>query len=202
MSSGETVEVRKALPEDLPALVALENSVWDEAQRCAPASFRERQRHFAEGLLVAVFEKRVVGSFYCIRRRHLPGEAMNWLRDSGLGTGWTHDPSGNSLFSISVTVARDFRRGIYRRLMTEWKELAKREGVDFIYAGSRIPGLREYVGTPEAYVSAVRNGERTDPVLSKAIGVGFSAGRLLPGYFHDPDSLDYGVEIYSRVGGR
>src|SRR5437773_1594371 len=119
--------------EDLPEIIRLENAEWDEKQRCSPANFLSRLNNFRDGFLVGRVNGEIVASFYAIRRSHVPGEPINWQRDSGNGTGDTHDENGSSLFSISCTVSRHAPRGCYRKMMEAWKELANRQQVSCIY---------------------------------------------------------------------
>ena len=191
------ISVREAEVLDLPGIIALENAMWTEDQRCSKENFASRMRHFKEGFLVAEKDGDIVGTFYGILRPYRLGQPINWNTDSGDGTGATHDPRGNAIFGISITVAHDAPQGTFRKLIEGWRRVAKEKQVDFIFGASRIPGLHRFQGTPEEYVRRIKAGEIFDPVLSKWMACGLLAGKLVPGYFEDPDSFDFGVEVYN-----
>jgi hypothetical protein len=196
------VLISTATVNDLSDIVRLENEVWSPEQACSIENFLFRLHFFRQGFLLGRIDGELVASFYAIRRRHEPGEHINWDRDSGRGTGNTHDPDGNSLFSLSCTVGRKAPKGTYRKMMEAWMDLARRIGVDNIYAGSRAVGLSEFTGSLDEYVPAVRSGTVFDPILSKAMHCGFSLGDdLIPDYFEDSLSLNYGVEIFQLTQG-
>ena len=101
----QSLMIRTAQFEDLPDIVCLENTEWCEEQRCTLDNFSLRLNHFQNGFLVAYINNKIVASFYAIRRHHHIGKLMNWKEESGHGTGNTHDPRGDSLFSVSITVS-------------------------------------------------------------------------------------------------
>src|SRR5579863_5707326 len=111
--------------DDLPEIIQLENTEWNEQQRCSPKNILHRLNHFQEGFLIGRSNNKIVASFYAIRRMHKPGEPINWLQDSGNGTGCTHDKNGESLFSLSITVSSSAPKGSYREMMKAWRNLAK-----------------------------------------------------------------------------
>ncbi len=194
-----TLTISSAKLTDLPEIIQLENSKWNEQQRCSPDNLLRRLNNFQEGFLVGRSNNKIVASFYAIRRMHSPGEPINWLLDSGNGTGSTHDKNGESLFSISITVSSSAPKGSYREMMEAWRNLAKQQKVNLIYAGSRVPGLNKFNGHAEDYLLKVKSGEIFDHTLSKAKYCGFCIGNLIHDYFHDPDSLNYGVEIFQLI---
>lgn len=199
MKKIHELQIKKAELTDLPAIIHLENATWNKQQRCSGKKLLARLVNYQNGFLLGHINGEVVASFYAIKRKHHPHEAMNWLRDSGDGTGGTQDQMGNSLFSISITVSARAPKGSYRRMMEAWRELAKQEKVEYMYAGSRLPGLKDFAGTADEYLSSVKNGAIFDPILSKARASGFTLGNLIPNYFNDPDSLNFGVEIFQVI---
>ena len=70
----------------------------------------------------------------------------------------------------------------------------------------RIPGYLQYKDTMSAedYVDRVQEGFAGDPdgffdpVLTTQLAAGFTIERLVPGYIHDPSSLNYGVHMVWR----
>jgi methylglutaconyl-CoA hydratase len=191
--------VRTAVLGDLSKIVRLENSRWSPEQRCSEENFVRRLESHPDGMQVAELGEHIVGSFYAVRRPVDKDQPFYWMSGSGDGTGSSHDPKANGLFSVSVTVAENAPSGTYRSLMEGWRALARRQGVKYIFAGSRIPGLANFPGTADEYVKDVTNGKLYDPILSKGIANGFRVGRIIPEYFHDPESRNFGVEIYDEL---
>ena len=108
----------------------------------------------------------------------------------------THTYGVNGLFGVSATVHPSAPKGTLRILFEGWRDLARRHGLKYIFGGSRIPGLINFDGTPEDYLKQVLDKSIFDPVLSKYMACDLKVGVLLPNYFDDPESHNYGVEVY------
>lgn len=69
------------------------------------------------------------------------------------------------------------------------------------FIGSRIPGFASYKKhhpdiSAEEYITLKRNGKVRDYELRLYGNVGFKPIKVLPNYFPDPESLNYGVLVY------
>lgn len=193
------ITIRRAKQSDLESILALEESLWEPEQQASRENIYSRLHIYRNGVLLAFDQTRLVASFFAIKRQHIIGTPITWLHESGYGSGNTHEVNGNSLFSLSITVAPHAPPGTYRKMMMAWRDLAKQENCHTMYAGSRLPGLKSYHGKAEDYLEKVRDKQIFDPILSKANRCGFQIGALLPNYFHDPASLHFGVEIYQYL---
>lgn len=183
--------------EELEKLIILENQVWPEDLACSRENFLKRYEHFKEGFLIAEDHNGdIFGSFYGIFLDFTIGQGINWHSDSGLGTGSTHNPNGNSMFGISITSLENSPSGSMRAIITAWNNLARENKKKYIYGGSRVSGYHQHNCSVTEYVEQVVAKKFFDPVLSKWLGCGMKAGKIIENYFDDPESRNYGVEIY------
>lgn len=191
------VAVRTASFGDLDGVVELENKMWSADQRCSPDHFVRRfQEPHGYFILAESIERQVVGTFFCIKKTYLPlSKSFNWYGE-GCEVGKGPDVHGNALFGVSVTVSDLAPKGTLRALFNGWRDLARTNKLSYIYGGSRIPGLHSFAGSAEQYLEQILRGKIFDPVLSKYILCGLKVGNLIPNYFEDPESLNYGVEVY------
>ena len=90
-------------------------------------------------------------------------------------------------------------KGTLRSLFEGWREIARRNGLKYIFGGSRIPGLINFEYTPEVYLQKVKDKSLFDPVLSKYMSCNLKVGILFPNYFNDPESRNFGVEVYDVI---
>lgn len=183
--------------EELEKLIKLENEVWPQDLACSRENFYKRYESFKEGFLIAEDKNgNVFGSFYGIFLNYQVGQGINWHRDSGAGTGSTHNMSANSMFGISITSKEGSPQGSMRGIVTAWKNLATEYKKKYIYGGSRVSGFHQHSCSIEEYVKDVADKKIFDPVLTKWLGCGMSPGGIIENYFDDPESKNYGVEIF------
>ncbi|MBC7740989.1 MAG: hypothetical protein H7061_02250 [Bdellovibrionaceae bacterium] len=195
------VHLRTASSNDLPLIIEMENELWPEGQRCSEENFLKRIATYNAGFILA-FDNygKLVGTFYCVKRNFTPKRGKyTWYSESGDGAGSTHLNGGNALFGISVTVRPVAPKGTLRMLFNGWRSLAKEESLSYIFGGSRIPGLSTFSGNPEEYLSLVKGRKLFDPVLSKYMSCDMKVGNLIPQYFRDSESCDFGVEVYDLI---
>jgi hypothetical protein len=183
--------------DELEKLITLENHVWPADLACSRENFLKRYGHFKNGFLVAEDrEGKVFGSFYGIFMDFSIGQGINWHVDSGFGSGSTHNSNGNSMFGISITSLENSPSGSMRAIVTAWKNFAKENGKKYIYGGSRLSGYHQHTCPVTDYVEMVAAKKLFDPVLTKWLSCGMKAGKIIENYFDDPESRNYGVEIY------
>lgn len=200
-AENKFVTIRSASSSDLERIVNLEYEMWSEDQRCSPENFMTRLLIFPQGFLLAEDqEKNLVGTFFCVKRSFHPNKGgYSWNSESAFGSGLSHTPEGNGLFGVSATVHPKAPKGTLRNLFEGWREVARKNGLKYIFGGSRIPGLVNFEGTPEGYLQKVLENSIFDPVLSKYMACDLKVGTLLPNYFDDPESRNFGVEVYDLV---
>lgn len=197
-----TYQVRPAHPDDTDAIVALNALCYPEPGEAA-AVWRRRhvESHlevFPEGQFVATRDGVVIGSAtsLIVSLGRDPYRDHTWVGITDNGMLFNHDPSGDTLYCVDVNVHPDHRRaGVATLLMDARKRLCERLNLRRIVAGGRLAGYSAVADTltPDEYAARVEAGDRTDPVLSFHLSLGFSYCKILPNYLEDPLSCDNGV---------
>lgn len=194
---------RPARIEEADEIVVLEKSVWGD-NAANSAQIKSRIEIFSVGNYVAEYEGRVVA--FC---------SYEYVDDSVFSGGFTweditdhgfiiksHKPSGRYGYGINLSVHHSMngkRLGDRMSLFGLINIIDTGRSGSFI--GSRIPGFASYKkNNPsvrvEDYVSLKRNGKLRDYELRLYGNVGFKPIKVLPNYFPDPESLDYGVLVH------
>jgi predicted N-acetyltransferase YhbS len=159
--SPATLEVRVAKTGDIPGILDLISRAYPGIENYSSGMIKGQLNNFPEGQFVAVFEGAVVG--YCASSRIDEAVALaphDWATITGNGFGSRHDATGDWLYGIEMAVD-ERRRGlrIGKRLYEARRVLAERLELRGIVFGGRMPGYaraKAKVGTPEAYLAAVR----------------------------------------------
>ncbi len=179
--------VRPAQPGDILAIEALSRRIYQPPSALTAAMIRGQLNNFPDGQFVAEFEGQVVG--YCgtfvIDEKSALGP-HTWSEITGGGFGARHNPRGDWLYGMDVSVDPSHRRlRIGQRLYNARKALVKRLGLKGIVFGGRMPGLarraRE-IETADAYLAAIRERKIADPVVDFHIAQGFEPIGVLEGY--------------------
>lgn len=103
--------VRNALLSDVPEIASLSKRVFGEGQASTQALIRGQINNFPEGQFIAEYEGALVG--YCAT--FIIGEEPalkphTWMEITGGGFGSRHDPDGEFLYGMEVTVDPSARR--------------------------------------------------------------------------------------------
>lgn len=199
--ADERVHARFLTDRDLPALLELEQEKWTDVQAASRAQLQARidaHPDLAVGafcsrsgrLLASLFMRPVADDFHrCVAT----WEDCTLLPSPATGT---------TLFGISLT-SRD-QAGVTALLKFFWPYALKR-GWRYIYLGSPVPGLRDWMaahpeGHVEDYVHARRRGLPLDPQLRYYASRGFDKiVSIKRDYFPHERSLDYGVLLRGTV---
>lgn len=161
-----------------------------------PSHIQNHLRLFPEGQFVAVCEGQVVASATNIRvsRKawddHLPWEVLTGGMDLP-----NHDPTGQVLYGVDISVHPNFRgRGVARKLYKARFDLVKALDMDFYGTVCRIPGFRKSrFSDPLEYAQSVARKERTDRTLTPLLKLGMQFDGLIRNYLDDPESGDAGA---------
>lgn len=185
--SPATLEVRAAVPSDVPGILALISRAYPGIENYSAGQISGQINNFPEGQFVAAFEGTIVG--YCASSRIDEAVALaphDWATISGNGFGSRHDPTGDWLYGIEMAVD-DRRRGlrIGKRLYEARRTLAERLELRGIVFGGRMPGyarVKAKVDGPEDYLARVQAGEFRDQVIGFQLANGFAPIGVLRGY--------------------
>jgi hypothetical protein len=167
--------------------------VWTEEM------LRSQFRTCPEHLYCAFEDGRMVGTasgFLCHSddlKRY-----KTWLEKTDNGRFTHHRPDGKIAFGADLSVERGASPEVSMRLMLALLVCGVLgNGIKSLYLGSRIPGYHKHRHmSVEDYVFGKRkSGKPLDPELYFYMKDGFKLVEIIPGYMHDPKSLNYGVLV-------
>jgi predicted amidohydrolase/GNAT superfamily N-acetyltransferase len=196
--------VRQAQARDVDGIVELSERVYGHRDSYTPEMVYGHLAKFALGQFVAEHEGRIVG--YCATFRVQEDIALaphTWRSITGGGYASRHDPAGDWLYGMEVSVDPQFRGlRIGRRLYDRRKQLCVALGLKGIVFGGRLPGLARRIakyGTADAYVAAVAAARQRDAVLSFQVRNGFEVHGVLNAYLpYDRESLGHAAHLLWR----
>lgn len=203
-STKPKLVIRNATLEDVPRIAAMSRRVYGDKEASSEDEIRGQVNKFPEGQFLAEYEDNLVG--YCATFIIAEEPAMQphtWMEITGGGFASRHDPDGDYLYGMEVTVdpsARRLRIGQrfykFRRELCEYLEL---KGIVF---GGRIPGYgrraKDYPN-PADYIAAVLEKKFKDQVLNFQLAQGFEPIGVLPNYLPDDrDSLGFAAHMIWR----
>ena len=182
-----TLEVRGAVPADVPGILALISRAYPGIENYSAGQISGQINNFPEGQFVAIFEGTVVG--YCASSRIdevIALTAHDWATITGNGYGSRHDATGDWLYGIEMAVD-ERQRGlrIGKRLYEARRALAERLELRGIVFGGRMPGyarVKAKVEGPADYLAKVLDGTYRDQVISFQLANGFTPMGVLPKY--------------------
>ncbi len=181
------IVVRRAEIADIEAIARLSRRIYHPQPALTPQMVRGHLNNFPDGQFVAEYEGEVVG--YCATftiAEEVALQPHTWSEITGGGFAARHDPKGDWLYGMDVSVDPGRRRlRIGQRLYNARKALAKTLGLKGIVFGGRMPGLARRMrelGTADAYLAGVLERKITDPVVNFHIAQGFVPMGILDGY--------------------
>lgn len=196
---------RTATLSDIEELVILEKNAWGENGASA-LKLSSRIKTFPEGNIIAFYQDRMVG-YLCFQ--YVPN-VIDWghfswdeVTDNGTMAN-SHCPDAEHMYGISLSVhkAMSGQKLGFGLTLQAWINmiLNNKRG---IFIGSRIPGFKRYRErhpeiTAEEYIKLKRHGKLRDPELRMYEKDGVCAIKVLPNYFPDPASENYGVLLYRK----
>ncbi|SDM29128.1 hypothetical protein [Allokutzneria albata] len=208
------VTARQATEADLDEIMLVEQD-WEESQRAGRARMTTRLRKFGEGFLIFERDGAVIGTLMSFPMRYDPaevGELSTWDAVTNNGDYPPVDlATANALYLASGSLKRSERGSTaYEAMMEEAAALAERLGLSYVLAGAKIPGYDSYCrrfGEIDAreYAFTWLNGCLVDPFLEMYRGHGYvvpDKDHIVPNYYPDPPSRDYGAIVVRSLGTR
>ena len=205
------VKIRLATPDDLEGIRAVDAAAWNEDVAFSADQLRAQLRRFPEGVLAAEALEpnghRIVGTLSLMRMQSSRlGSVRTWAQTTDNGYIRSHEADGDAIFGVNLSVWPHWqRRGIGAMLFGYAMAYALEQGIRCAAWGGRLPGLAEFnrkrlaTGQPllsgQAY-AALRDqkGRPADDELRFYLSQPFVRQlAVLPDYFPDADSEDYGV---------
>ncbi len=229
MANLDRLVIRPARKDDAEMLDYLDELVWGSEMAASEEKFISRIGVYPQGQAVATYNDRLLGFMnsqkitgddtYGIYQNNSSGYVWPNLTDDGYLTK-THDPKGNVLFLLNLTVVPYVRtitgRGraeVGRDLIEYMRQLAERENLQRMEGITRVNGFKAYLEQNSdyrqlneesrrsvereninSYLQKVVNGELTDPSLTFHLRQGgrviFQIENAMPA---DYDSLFWGA---------
>jgi GNAT superfamily N-acetyltransferase len=176
---------------ELDDLMRVELSAWPPGQQFSRANFESQLDVFNDGMICACEAGSMVGMFVVTRVHYDKLKSTDWYAISDDGDlRATFAADGPDVYGVSLSVAAEARgRGIGSALVREAVTRGRVWGGRRFLVGARMPWYSQHTDmSPEAYV---RSG--SDPQVEFYQACGLQILEVMPGYFHDPESLDFGV---------
>lgn len=201
MFSKNKIKVREAIIDDIPQILEIEKATWGEEKAATLEMFKSRIKTFSEGTAVALINKEIVGVIATqIINYDLNKNTFSWyeVTDNGFIAN-THNLKGDTLYGVDLSVHPSYQnKGIGKKLMEYIGKLAIKYNLKQGLLGSRIPNYYKYAKTIkiEDYIrieDKKKDDIQPDPELFFYKKLGLKIVKIIPNYFKDPESLNYGV---------
>jgi len=196
------IKIRQARLEDIPQILDVEKVTWGEKNAASKQMFESRIKTYPKGILVAEIDDKIVGVVATERINYdFNNKSCTWneITDNGFIKN-SHNPQGNIIYGVDLSVKPEFQNyGIGSKLLESIARLAITYNVKWGILGGRIPDYHKYVDkmNPEEYIKATvktkKGIEPLDPEIRFYKRAGLKIIKLIPDYFNDPESLNYGI---------
>ena len=152
---------------------------------------------FPEGALCIEIEGKVVSSLTGLCTHFDPSHPTHsWSDATADGYITTHDPLGNTLYIVDISVHPQYRSlRLGKLMMYAMYQVVIEKKLERLIGGGRMPGYHKVAGkmSPNEYVDKVTKGELYDPVISFLLKCGRLPVAVVENYLDDEESLNYGV---------
>lgn len=197
------LQIRQAKMSDLDAVVQLDHEVWKEDVWATKEMYKSRFKTFKEGIFIAVEGEKIVGVGVTeIMNYNLEKPITTWKEVSDDGyMKKSHNPQGDSLYGVSLSVSPFAPKRTALLIIETAKIFCVKKGLKSLILGSRIPKYYKYVDkmSVEEYIEKItKAGRPFDPEIAFYKKRGFEIVKILPEYFDDPESKNYGVLVIWR----
>ncbi len=213
MPESTEISIRTATPEDIDAILGVEES-WPASGRASADKFLSRLARFGQGFFLAILPQdaggeKVVATItsmpVCYDPTHL-GEYTSW--DEVTGQGYLPEQMDwqrcNGLYIVSGVIDRRYRGlNIFAPMVLQVARLAASMNLRYTLAGAVIPSYRKYCeqhGQIAAgdYCALRRGTHPVDPLLAMYEAIGFSVPdnhHVMADYYPDDASNDYAALV-------
>jgi GNAT superfamily N-acetyltransferase len=204
LNSG--IKIMHTRPEHAAALEALQYTVFPNLAEDEILHARHYLKHleiFPQGQLVALDGEQVVGGTTTMRYQFDIDNPKDHTFSETVAGGWltNHDPDGEWLYGIDVSVHPDYRgRGIARAFYNLRTRIARELGCRGQLTVGMLNGYYKFKDTMslDEYYEKVKQHEIFDPTLSVQEKIGFEIRGLIKNYLNDPTCGNAGVIIVMR----
>lgn len=190
--------------EQLEALQYIVFPTLAEEEILHAAQYKKHVELFAEGQFIALDGDKVIGATSTIRYHFNLNDNEHHTFFEIMGGGWftTHEPYGEWLYGMDVSVHPDYRsKGIARALYRARQYTCKQLGLKGQMAIGMLNGYAAVSDqlTIDEYYQKVKNHELFDPTVSVQEKVGFEIVGLMKDYLNDSTCGNAGAVIVLPV---
>ncbi|MFI5172151.1 MAG: GNAT family N-acetyltransferase [Chitinophagales bacterium] len=158
---------------------------------------------FREGQLVALDGDKVVGGSTTMRYHYDIDHPKHHTFSETVAGGWltNHDPNGEWLYGIDVSVHPDYRgHGIAKEFYKIRSEIAKNLELKGQLTVGMLNGYHKYKNefTVDEYYQKVKDHEIFDPTVSVQEKIGFKIIGFMKDYLNDPTCGNAGAVIVMK----
>jgi ribosomal protein S18 acetylase RimI-like enzyme len=199
-SGIEIVPMQAEHAEQLEVLQRLVFPTLLEEEILHAKQYRKHLEIFPEGQFVALDGESVAGATSSMRYHFDINSQQHHTFYEVMGGGWltTHDPDGEWLYGLDVSVHRNYRNmGIAKALYRARQDTCRQLGLK----GQMTVGMLNGYGkvndkmTIEEYYDKVKKKELFDPTVSVQEKIGFEIVGLMKDYLNDPTCGNGGAVI-------
>ncbi|WP_269410004.1 GNAT family N-acetyltransferase [Lentibacillus daqui] len=194
----QKIVVRNTKYKDIDGIIALSQAVFEPSIAFQKEQIESQLEIFPEGQYCVEYNGKIVGSCSSLIVNYTDyGNNHSFEEISDHNFIRNHNPEGQNLYGIDVSVHPDYRQlKIGRRLYSIRRNICRDFNLKSIMFGGRIPSYNKYadkMGVHE-YVEKVSKGIIYDPVLTFQLRNGFNIKQIMENYIpEDKESLGYGV---------
>ncbi|RTR27104.1 GNAT family N-acetyltransferase [Robertmurraya yapensis] len=152
---------------------------------------------FPEGALCMEIEGELAGSLTGLLVHFDPNHPQHtWEEVTDSGYIRNHQPDGNTLYIVDISVRPKYRKlGLGKLMMQAMYHLVIQKSLDRLLGGGRMPGYHKFAESlrAEQYVNEVVKGEIKDPVITFLLRCGRTPLTIVENYLDDEESHNYAV---------
>ncbi|MEE6132398.1 GNAT family N-acetyltransferase [Priestia sp. GS2] len=152
---------------------------------------------FPEGALCIEVNGKVAGSMTGLLVQFDPKSPNHtWEDVTDSGYIRNHDPNGNSLYVVDISVTPAYRKlGLGKWMMNAMYDNVIHLKLERLIGGGRMPAYHQYQRklTPEQYIEEILKGTIQDPVITFLLRCGRTPLKVIKNYLEDEESCNYGT---------
>ena len=199
----EKVKIRQATIDDINGILFVEKEAWGE-KAATKEQFESRLKTFPQGVLVAIKDyDKIVGVVAVEKVNYsdiINNSSLNWyeVTDNGFIKN-SHKPNGDSIYGVDLSVLPSAPCKTGTRLLENIAKLCIARNLKYGVLGGRIPDYHKFADkmSVDEYVKATvktKNGIKPlDPEINFYKKADLKIVKIMPDYFSDSESLNYGV---------
>lgn len=198
------IHIRQARLADSSELTELDHRVWPQGSQTTNDDWISRIETFQEGVIVAEINAKLVGVVVVeLISDYDFSHPKTWyeITDNGKIRN-THCTGGKILYGVALSIDPEYQNsGIGTRLVLAVAKLVLIENVEQILLGARLMNYYKMNSDidPSTYIMMATSERKSiDPELHFYKKFGFKMVKIIPEYFHDPDSRNFGLLISKK----